>query len=172
MPASLEGGIQFPDAYRDDVFWIWYQAGKPTAAALYNMIPEYEIAHRRPSRQALYLWIQNFKVRAEELDNAAMDEMKALAVKAKVEMLERHAKYAKEDLLEAGLRVLRDKIKSKEISANTAVRMVVEGFRIERESVGIPAMLDKLSTMDNDKLMETINDLVTKAPVEIEALDE
>ena len=168
MPIGLDGGRRFSDTYKDEVFWIWYNNQKPSASALYNLVPEH--LGNKPSRIALYNWVKDtFPAKAEPLDNAVQMEMQARLIKSKVQMLERHTQIS-ERMQEIGFNVLEEN--EEEISIANAVRLVIEGVRIERESRGIPEMLGKLAEMSDEKLISTIENMVTKSPLEIEAIND
>jgi len=57
------------------------------------------------------------------------------------------------------------------LSAPAAVRLLVEGIRIERESRGIPAALDKMQNMSDEQLLDEIKELMTSSSVSLEEID-
>ena len=160
----------FPQPYIEKVFRIWYERGKISAKQLLRFIPaSLDEWGRIPSHSTVESWLEDFFVpRAKELDDEVKRQLDALVIKEKVEMLKRHAEVgvAMQNMSIEYLNEHRD-----EISAPAAVRMLVEGIRIERESRGIPAALDKIRDMKDEELMEEIKQLVTGAGVKLEDID-
>ena len=160
---------RFTKEYQEDVFMVWYRAGKVSAHALLGIIPV-DIDGRKPTRTALKRWIQDFQIRAEPLDDIVKAEMSNLLVKEKIEMLNRHAKVAVE-LQEKALDYLRN-VKDVDLGSSSAVRLLVEGIRIERISRGVPQMLEKMAQMSDDDLLREAEKLLLRSPItEIEPLD-
>jgi len=159
----------FTREYKDDVFMIWYRAGKPSSNVFYGLVPP-DINGRKPARNMLKIWATEFQARAEPLDEAVKDRMSDLLVKEKVEMFNRHAEVAVE-LQERALEYLR-KVDDKDLGSNSAVRMLVEGIRIERISRGVPQILEKMSQMSDDDLLREAEKLLLRSPItEIEPLE-
>lgn len=160
----------FSQPYIEKAFRIWYNHGKPSAKMLMKYITaDMDEWGRVPNWSTVEGWLENYFVpRANELDAEVKRQLDALVVKEKVEMLKRHA--------EVGLQMQNMSIEylnehRDEISAPAAVRMLVEGIRIERESRGIPAALDKIRDMNDEELMDEIKQLVTGAGVKLEDID-
>jgi len=53
------------------------------------------------------------------------------------------------------------------LSANAAVRLLVEGVRIERDSVGLPQALEKMIDADDEDLLERVQKLTKESQAEI-----
>lgn len=124
---------------------------------------------RIPNWSTVENWLEDFFVpRAEELDTEIKKQLDSMVVAEKVEMLKRHAEVGvqMQNMSIEYLNEHRD-----EISAPAAVRMLVEGIRIERESRGIPAALDKIRDMNDEELMDEIKQLVTGVGVKLEDID-
>jgi len=161
---------KFSSQYREKIFYIWYNHGKPGSMNLLPFItPEIDEWGRIPGKYALDSWIEDeFFPRAIQLDTEIKKQLDALLVAEKVEMLKRHA--------DVGLRMQDMAIEylnenREELSAPAAVRLLVEGIRIERESRGIPAALDKIRDMSDEKLMDQIKEIVTSTGVTLEDID-
>lgn len=160
----------FPQVYIEKVFRIWYNHGKPSAKQLVKFIPaDLDEWGRTPNWSTVESWLEDFFVpRANELDEEVKRQLDSLIIKEKVEMLKRHAEVGvqMQNMSIEYLNEHRD-----EISAPAAVRLLVEGIRIERESRGIPAALDKIRDMNDEELMDEIKQLVTGAGVKLEDID-
>lgn len=159
----------FSREYHDDVFRIWYSAGKPNVRQLYQMIPENSDG-KKPSSTSLQKWVKNdFFDRAMDMDQEVIDVLQEKLIQSKVEMMSRHVELSKK-MQEIGFQVLDESPDN--ISVGNAVRLIIEGVRIERESNGIPEMLEKMALMTDEQVIKTIEQLASKSPVEYEALEE
>lgn len=171
-------GTKYTANYVDAIFTIWYKMGKVGPTRLSNMIPEpseYGISSSKPSENTLRRWIENdstlsksFLERAEYLDEQVANELQGRLIAEKVAMLDAHTVVAKEmqDMALTFLRENKDKLNS-----NSAVRLLVEGVRIERESRGIPRTLEKLAERSDEELMDQIEDMLLRSSVEIKPLE-
>jgi hypothetical protein len=155
-------GKTYGSDYKEGVFWLWYRTDKPQARVLYNKI-EPDLDGTVPSRQTLSKWINDFVIRAREIDAQVQSEMQKISVREKVEMLNRHSEIGVEiqNMAIEYLRNNKDKIKE-----NTALRMLVEGIRIERESRGLPTLITKTVDASDEKLMEEIENLLKSGGID------
>src|SRR3989304_9836024 len=85
----------FSKDYKDQTFMIWYRAGQPGAVRLYGLL-SLDINGRKPTKEALQIWIREFQDRAKDLDDAVKDELNTRMIQEKVEMFNRHSKVAVE----------------------------------------------------------------------------
>lgn len=157
----------FTDEYKDACFYAWYNSGKPTVKDLYEIIP-FPVTNfgKKPTQTTLHTWIYDyFTPRAVDLDDGVRDTMNKNLILSKVEMLERQAKIGKR-MQELGLEYLEEH--KEDITSNAAVRMVVEGLRIEFERSGIPDMLLKMQDMSDEQLLDEVVKLVENSPIETE----
>lgn len=160
----------FTEAYKQDLFVLWYNNQKPFSHVLVNMIPDSWANGVRPSPETTRLWIDRiFKPQAEILDAQVARELEQRLVAEKVEMLSRHARIGQE-MQDVAYNYL-EKHKE-ELNTSSAVRLLVEGVRIERESRGIPQALEKMMDRSDEELLEEVKKLIGESPVEImEVLD-
>lgn len=160
----------FSSQYREKVFYIWYNRGKPGAKSLLQFIPsDLDEWGRVPTGAALVQWIQDeYKPRADLLDQQVKDQLDAMVIQEKVEMMKRHASVAVK-MQEMAIRFLNEN--EDVMSAPAAVRLLVEGIRIERESRGIPEALDKMQRMSDEELLEQVKEIMTNSSVSLEDLD-
>jgi len=160
----------FSAQYRNKIFYIWYSHGKPGSINLLPFIPkELDDWERLPTKYALDSWIEDEYIpRAAELDKAIKEQLDATLVAEKVAMLKRHADVGLR-MQDMAIQYLNEHVD--ELSAPAAVRLLVEGIRIERESKGIPAALDRIRDMSDEKLMDQIKQIVTSTGVTLEEID-
>lgn len=144
--------------YRDQIFFVWWKGGKPNVTKLYSMIPPDENGEI-PSKGTLANWVKDdFSVRAEELDREFYEKVQAEAMAEKAEMLRIHAGIGK-NMREMALSYLNEH--KDELTVNASIRMLIEGVRIERDSVGIPEALDKISDKSNEELLGELQKILT-----------
>jgi len=157
--------VKFSDHYRSKIFTIWYNAGKPNHRVLYNMMPPDETTGALPKQGTLADWMAGeFTEKALELDRQVMEQINSELVAEKVEMLRRHSKTGQmmHDEAVRWIETHKD-----DLTASTAIRMLVEGIRIERESRGLPEALKKMMSMNDEELLEEVQTLLSNAPAAI-----
>ena len=155
--------------YKDQAFMTWYRAGQIGALRLFSILP-LDNNGRKPTKDALQIWIREFQDRAKDLDEAVKSELNDRMIQEKVEMLNRHSEIAVE-LQDRALNYLRT-VNDDDLGSSAAVRMLVEAIRIERISRGVPQVLEKMANMSDDDLLREAEKLLTRSPItEIEPLD-
>ncbi len=153
----------YPEDYRNDVFLIWYNSGKPSPSKLRELLSNDPYV---PDISTLSRWIsQHFRERAKMLDEEINEVIIDKTVSEKIEMLERHTKTAVE-MQNIALEYLREH--KDELNPYNAIRLLVEGVRIERESRGIPEALKKMTELSDEKLLEEIKKLLSDGQSYIE----
>jgi len=158
----------FSEEYKNDLFMVWYRAGKPNVYTLLNIIPE-TVDGKKPARTTLTDWVTVFYQKAEILDQAVRDEMNNRMILEKIEMLNRHAEVGVE-MQKKSLDYLRSE--KSDLNSAAAVRMLVDGIRIEKESRGIPRILSKMAGMADEDLLKEAEKLLLRSPItEIETID-
>ena len=158
--------VRGSDTYKEDLFLIWYRKGRPSAKLFYNLCPENKDG-QKPAQNTLKRWISSeFKARAKILDDAVHKQLEVRLVNEKVEMLDRHAALG-EKMQQMGADWLLNH--KDELTASVAVRLLVEGWRIERESSGIPAAIEKIVSMTDEELLGEVEDLINASTVVVES---
>lgn len=154
---------KFPPGYIDQVFAVWYSAGKPSASNLYRSVPEYEFNQEKPSLIMLKTWMKDSEWvdRTELLDSESRAKLNEKLILSKVEMLERHGEIGRE-MQRLSLDWLRDG--DNDLSAGTAVRMLVDGITIEQEVAGIPEALKKMLSLSDEDLIKEIAQSIADTP--------
>jgi hypothetical protein len=166
MSKALQS-FHFSESYKEARFLEWCRLGRPTANEYYLKLSPTD-AGRRPSQRMLELWMRGWKVRAAEMDAEVEAGIIKENVAEKVEMLERHAKDAKE-MQGIALDYLRQH--QTELTPNSAVKLLQLSVDIERESVGIPTALRKMSKLDDESLIDEITAIIQDSSIDIESLD-
>lgn len=158
----------YDNDYVNAVFWLWYDSGKPGANKLRSLIDPPE-GFGIPGVPTIYKWIDDFKIRAEPLDRKISEIMETKAVTKKVEMLTRHAEIGNK-MQSIAMEYLQEN--SEKINANIAVKLLVEGIRIERESLGLPTLITATQDATDEKLMSEIQRMLGESGMDISGFEE
>lgn len=154
---------RYSSDYKNAVFLTWYSHGKCSGQVLSGYI-EPDVDGIIPSDSTLQTWVHSdeFLNRAAELDSLVRAAIDSQAVSEKVEMLTRHAQTGKtmQDLALAYLKDHADDLKTQ-----TAVRMLVDGIRIERESRGLPSLITEAIDQTDEEIMSSIEKLLSAVEV-------
>jgi len=161
---------RFSRHYQDELFLLWYAEGKPTSSRFHHIIPP-DVSGEKPTLSTIKRWMNygKWRKRAETIDEEVKQQIEAHAIAEKVEMLTRHAKVGKQ-LQEDGAEYLKDHLD--ELTPSTAVRMIIEGVRIEQNSRGIGTAFKEMVEMSDEDLTTKIEDLIGKSKVEILQIDD
>ena len=162
---------QFSNHYKDELFLLWYAEGKPSTRSFHKITPP-DPAGQRPAVSVLKYWMTKdsaWRRRAEILDDEVKHQIEAYAIAKKVEMLTRHSDVGKE-LQEAGAKYLKENLDK--LKPSTAVRMIVEGVRIEQNSRGIGTAFKEMVEMPDEELTSKIESLLERSKVEITQIDD
>jgi hypothetical protein len=154
----------FTDQYKYEIFLLWFNAGKPRSGELRRMIPE-ALGDRKPTVDVLRIWIkERFIPQAEQMDKEISEQLESRMVKEKVEMLSRHANLGTK-MQDIGIDYI--EANKSDLTANAAVRLLIEGVRIERDSRGLPQAIEKMMNQSDEELLEEVQQLVEGSQVEI-----
>ena len=166
----IEPHKTYSNHYKEQLFLLWYSEGKPTLHSFHKIIPG-DSAGDKPTLDTLKGWSHylKWKNRGNLLDDEVKQKIEAHAIAEKVEMLSRHAKTGKE-LQEIGAEYIREHLD--EIKPSVAVRMIVEGVKIEQGSRGIGTAFIDAVNMSDDELTTKLEDLIGKSKVEILPLED
>lgn len=149
---------RYASDYKDAVFYTWYNKGRCGIKVLAGYINRDENG-RLPSIQILSKWKNDFnwEERANQLDIEVKAKVDGEVVAEKAEMLQRHALLGRrmQDIALEYLEEHQDELKS-----NNAVRLLVEGVRIERESLGLPSIISEIVKTSDEDLLKSIVDLL------------
>lgn len=174
VPDEFDGDLKaisktrYSEGYKQQVFQIWYNSGKPIAVDLLDMIPNPETNYgRKPSAITIHSWIAQFQEQAESLDLQVREKIDQELVLAKVEMVKRHAEVGKE-----AQKIALEWLRSNPLTAAAAVRLLFDGAELERGALGIPEALSKLVTMTDEQLLEELKKELESGKIEVIEPDE
>jgi hypothetical protein len=116
------------------------------------MIPV-DWGENKPAEGTLRQWIKDsFEERAAVLDKQLANEIEGRLIQEKVEMLYRHGEIGR-TMQNRALEKL-ETVEIEDLPTSAAVRLLVEGVRIERESVGLPQALEKMINSSDEDIMD------------------
>lgn len=158
----------YTQTYREQIFIIWWKAGRPNISKLFNIIPLNDDGEK-PSKGTLKNWIeQDFTPKADEMDLEFYARVEDEAMEEKAQMLQQHADIGLE-MRDMAVKYLREH--EEELNANSAIRLLIEGVRIERDSRGLPDALRKIASKTNDELLGDLQRLLADGNVDLQDFD-
>lgn len=162
------GSESFIPDIREKVFYIWYNNNRPGFLKTKQLIKEHLPNIELPQDWSLKDWIADFNARAFDLDQRIHEQIEAIVISEKVEMMKRHATTAL-TMQDMALEYLTSH--KNDIAPTSAIRLLVEGIRIERESRGIPEALEKMSKLTDEEILSEIKQLMTSTSVKLEEVN-
>jgi len=147
-----------PD-YKLRLYTLWYNSGKPSAKQFRKSIVEPDpYVGTVPAVSILSAWIhKEWGNAAQELDVQVNQQLEQTMVMEKLEVLKRHADIAKK-MQDMAITYLDEHGPG---SSRNAIEMLVKGLDIERNSIGAPSQLARISEMSNEDLMDELKRLVS-----------
>jgi len=173
---NLTVSSHFSQDYKIYVFSTWYANGKPFPKKLHSMLekPEPE-SNKYPQPSTLKKWIDNeFIAQAIFLDEQIAQELEKRLVSEKIEMLARHAVIGKKMQEEAWIYFdgKRDDEGLLDLgNARTAITLLVEGLKTERESRGTPVISEKFSRLTDEELVGKLKEYIADTPEVIDMIE-
>jgi len=151
---------KFTPEYKNSVFLEWYNLGRPNPQK-FALVIKPDNWGNQPTKVTLDHWIhEDFKEKADLLDQQVEEEMNKRLIQQKIEMLTRHAQVGRD----MQKRAIAELEKLETLSEAGSIRLLEFGARLERESAGIPEMLKDIMKLTDEQLVQKIQDLVTKSP--------
>ena len=175
---NLTISSHFSQEYKIYVFSTWYAKGKPNAKNLQAMLEEPEPnSGKFPQPTTLKKWIDNeFIAQAIFLDEKVALELENRLTSEKIEMLSRHAVIGEK--MQKGALDWFENTKKEDGTldlgnARTAITLLVEGLKIERDSRGTSQIAEKFSKLTDDQLLDELRGIVMDIPriIKIEPVD-
>lgn len=154
--------IPYDENYVEQVFVFWYSSGRIPPAKLIGLddFPKDQFG-RAPVRQVVEAWLneRGWRERADVLDAQAETKISDELVARKVLMLRKQAAQA------AAVRERAfDYIQNEGFdSSASAVAAFVKASELERITLGLSKMIEKLSGMRDDEIMEKVKELSERA---------
>lgn len=158
MPLNSNLDLDYSDAYRDSVFYIWYQNSRIAFIELEKIIPLDE-RNRKPRYQTLQKWClaHNWHMWADGLDAKASEQMDMTVVEDRVQMYRKHAEMG-QNLAQKGMEFIeKDGISSD----SAAIRAIVEGIEIEGKNRGLADALSRVFAMNEKELDAELKKILT-----------
>jgi len=156
-----EISLSYTSVYKESIFALWYSQNKPSISKLSGMVPEDETG-RKPNASVILKWVDDgdWHVRADILDERAAESLEKVLVTDRVEIFKKQAEIGKK-LQEIGMKYVEsDEFK---LNAVTALKMIIEGATLEKESVGLTIALTKIYALDDEDLQSEVRKLLAKA---------
>jgi cysteinyl-tRNA synthetase len=160
---------QYSMEYKWEVFTVWFRNGRPTAPVLINQIGYDEFTKNKISVAILGKWVREFKIQAAALDTQINNQLERRLVAEKIEMLNKHAQLG-QDIQQMAMDYI--EAHKDDLKVPNAVKLLIEGVRIERESRGIPQALDKMANKSDEELLKEIANIISKSPAYITSVDD
>ncbi|MBU2249170.1 MAG: hypothetical protein KKD77_20655 [Gammaproteobacteria bacterium] len=157
IPKGMYGRSFYPDDYKNEAFYIWYISGKPRLSK-FKVLLKASAEGTVPHNRTLTTWIHDFVIRGQELDKQVEEKLETAVIEEKIEMLQRQAEIAMElqEIAVEYLRAHKDKL-----NPQAAVRLWVDGVRVERESRGLPSLITEISQSSNEDLEGMIDKILS-----------
>lgn len=162
MSKSKSVFIPYTDDYKNKCFIVWYMAGRPTRiTSIKELLPKDENG-RVPTLELIADWRHDMEwdLRADDLDSRAMEKVDNELVRRKAEMLKRQADMGKK-MAERGMKSLESRATIK--SDMAAIVAVVRGAELERNSLGMSELIEKLAKMSDADIKAEILRLSARA---------
>lgn len=145
-------------------FQVWYENGKPGATVLIALLQKQFPTDIMPSITTVDVWIHEyFYSMAYPLDEQVSSAIDTKLIANKIAALSEHIKIGQR-MQNIGLQFLDgltdDEIKK--IRLRDAIELIVQGVRIERESLIIPKFFAELEKLDDDSLLTAIKAEIKK----------
>lgn len=155
--------VSYTNEWKEKVFWIWYESGQVGANKFHVKLSD--LGEETPHINTLNEWINDdWRDRAAELDQQVRDKFSKEVIETKVEMLRRHSQVGKE-LQDIGLDWLRENQDA--LTPSAVVRLIKDGYEIERASVGVPEALTKMLSVSDEELKKQIEAALTGEDLEL-----
>lgn len=155
--------------YREECFFKWYSEGRTAIKNLVSHLEPDERGHV-PGYSTLRSWRTEYdwEERADELDKKASLDIQKKLIDDRRRMLEEHIDVGK-SMREKALNYL----ETHEIeTGHQAIRLLELAIRVEKESVGLPDVLEELGKLEDTELTERIAKILEGSEVSIDELKE
>lgn len=151
---------EYTEAYKDQVFTVWYLHGHKKIGALLDFIDPDENG-RTPTPSTIQTWRERdgWDARSQQLDIEVQQKTDRQLVSLRMAMMKRHAKKA-EEIQEMAYEYLKD---TGFDSSASAVAALFKGFDEEKKSRGMEVALTQVFTMNDEDLQKTMNRLLGRA---------
>lgn len=152
--------LKYSPRYKEIVFSVWYNNERPNISKLIGLIPADE-SDRKPTANLIAKWIEDgeWSIRADILDEQASTGLDKELIATRIEVFKKHAEIG-QTLQEYGLKYFEEhELKNEAI----ALKAILDGARLERESMGLGMALTKIFSMGDNDIQKEIQKLLNKS---------
>lgn len=143
----------YSQRYKNMAFWVWYSEGRPPMTKLQHMLEPREDG-TRPTNMTLGGWKndEGWEEEADRLDGEAAVQIQKKLINDQVRMFEEHAKIGKALRMKAV-----DWLEEHELTKpNEAMRLLEIASTMEKESVGLSKIIEKVRDMDDAEVKDRL----------------
>lgn len=150
----------YTEDYKEKIFFEWYNHGCPRGNAILTAISPDELG-RKPTLIKVLEWIRElgWRQRAEEMDKEAKKFAVRRSIENRAKMFLRAAEVG-EEMTEMGIAYLKEHGID---SANSAIKAIIEGHKMEKSSLGGAEFLTEIATMSDEDLKARMMTLLSKS---------
>lgn len=147
----------YNDLYRRMAFHIWYSEGRPSMQKMEYLVEPREDG-TSPNNITLGKWKKedNWEERADELDQEAAVQIQKKLINDQVKMFEEHAIIGKSLRMKAVEWLENHRLEK----PNEAMRLLEIASNMERESVGLSKIIEKVRDMDDAAVKDRLAQLM------------
>jgi len=143
----------YSERYKRLAFHIWYSRGRPSISKLAHMVDKREDG-TSPSQATLQNWSKehDWGEKADEMDKDAAIQIQKSLINDQVKMFEEHAKIGKSLRMKAV-----DWLEEHELTKpNEAMRLLELAATMEKESVGLSKIIEKVRDMEDEEVQDRL----------------
>jgi hypothetical protein len=158
MPDEIAHNLIYSTAYKDEAFYIWYRASRPSMVEMQKILPLDENG-RKPHANIITNWKNafNWNMWADSLDAKVSDQLDMTVVEERVQMYKKHAEMGQQ-MAEKGM----DYINTKGLDSDSAaIRAIVEGITIEGKNRGLADALSRVFSMSEKEIDVELKKMLT-----------
>lgn len=146
---------KFDDAYRETCFNVWLSADCPDGLRRIQEVLPLTAEGEKPSLEVVRMWLnQDWKFRADYINSRAQEVADEDLIQRKAEMLKQQAERGRKLQL-MGIEYLESEGGGFD-SSSSAVSAIINGAKLERESMGIGDLIERMSRMSDTELKSEI----------------
>ena len=146
-------GQDWDEHSKERAFQAWYSLGRPSINSFAGSYTDLE-NHRSPGQRTLQRWCTRYgwHARADALDAPAIQLAETSMIEQRSQMLLRHQAEGRL-LQQRGIEYLQGNPLTND---HAAVRAIETGIALERQVIGLPALVAEIANMSTEQLKEFI----------------
>lgn len=156
--------------YINSVFIVWYRNGRPGPNKLHRLIGLDPKSNLKPTPPTLDKWIKDndWDAKASLMDQEVAKELQRTEIARKAHVIQEHAKQAGELRRESFNWILEN---IGEFTPASAVRLFFEAAQLEKDSIGLDKMLESISNLDDEQLVNQLAEALKGAKIDAGIID-